>query len=397
LYDWLDRWLFIIIFLIGAIFIILLKHAGLKQWIVTMSPVVMMLIYTAYVSASSRYQLREDHAGDNLYYLGFLYTLTSLSYSLYEFSQEDQGTQRIISNFGIALATTIVGLALRVLFTQMREDPIEIERGARIELSQFVSNLKSEIDDTILAFNLFRRKTIQSIDEGFSEIREKVHETIIESNTCYSNMSKEIIYETEKLFRQIENIQVPHDLIERKIFSEIDEMLKRITDRIEGVIKKFSENFSQMNVNTGEIIDETENLLYRIRQIQVPPDLIEKQVYPEIDQLLIRTRNKVEDMIDKFVNNSYKMNVNTEEIVNETELLANRIRKIKAPPDLIEKQVYPEINNLLDHIKNFNDQVRDLVINMQGIVDMVQIPTESKPRNPSRFSRFPFRNLFHRG
>ena len=365
--DWLDRWLFIIVFLLGAILIIVLKHAGFKQWIVTVSPVAMMLLYTVYVSASSRYRLREDHAGDNLYYLGFLYTLTSLSYSLYEFTQEDQGTQRIISNFGIALATTIVGLALRVLFTQMREDPIEIEREARIELSQFVANLKSELDDAVLAFNSFRRSTLQSIDEGFSEIRTKVNDTLIESNACYSRMTTDMMAVTETLFHRIEQIQVPHDLIEKKLSSEIDTILKSISERIEEVIKKFLDHFTQININTEKVVAETKELFYRIEQIKVSPDLIEKQVSPEIDKLLKRANGNIEEIINKFVSHISQMSINTEEVVYATEILFHRIEQIQIPPNLIEKQVSPEIDILLNNIKQLNDQVKALIIHLQDV------------------------------
>src|SRR5438105_4735374 len=95
--DWLDKWLFFVAFAVGAIGIVGLKSWQFSQGVVTAFPLVIMLGYAFYVFVSQRYRLREDMAGDSLYYLGFLYTLTSLAYALYAFTQDDSNTQVIIS------------------------------------------------------------------------------------------------------------------------------------------------------------------------------------------------------------------------------------------------------------------------------------------------------------
>ena len=57
------------------------------------------------------FRLRDDQSGDNLYYMGFLFTLTSLAVSLYQFSAAGSAEQ-IVQNFGIAIASTIAGITL---------------------------------------------------------------------------------------------------------------------------------------------------------------------------------------------------------------------------------------------------------------------------------------------
>ena len=49
-------------------------------------------------------------AGDNFYYLGFIYTLASLSAALVELRTGINSTA-ILGAFGVALITTIVGIA----------------------------------------------------------------------------------------------------------------------------------------------------------------------------------------------------------------------------------------------------------------------------------------------
>src|SRR6266403_1908261 len=83
--DILDKWLFLAVFLLGAISIAVLKSLAVPQLFVTGAPVALMLCYFLCVLFTPRFALRDDHASDNLYYLGFLFTLVSLGLALYEF------------------------------------------------------------------------------------------------------------------------------------------------------------------------------------------------------------------------------------------------------------------------------------------------------------------------
>ncbi len=173
----LDKYLFFIVFLSGSCGIIAFKVSGFSQVFVTAWPIGLMLLYFFFTLVTKQYLLREDIVGDNLYYLGFLYTLTSLAYSLHIFSQDEGGAREIVSNFGIALATTIFGLALRVLLNQMREDPVEIERKARVDLAEAVSRLKSELNAAVLELKGFCQGVSRTLTET-GDHAEKKYRTI---------------------------------------------------------------------------------------------------------------------------------------------------------------------------------------------------------------------------
>ena len=110
-----DKYGFMVAFAAGTSLILVLKLLDVSQVITTSAAVSVMVIYATLIHFSVRLQLREDQAGDNLYYLGLLFTLVSLAWALYIFDP-GLGAKQIISSFGIALATTITGLFLRVLF-----------------------------------------------------------------------------------------------------------------------------------------------------------------------------------------------------------------------------------------------------------------------------------------
>src|SRR5690606_10820208 len=82
--------------------------------------------------------------------------LMSMAVALYEFgaigllggegASAEAGARQIIRNFGIALATTIAGIFLRVLLNQMRVDPADVERTTRMELADAATKLKAHLD-----------------------------------------------------------------------------------------------------------------------------------------------------------------------------------------------------------------------------------------------------------
>jgi hypothetical protein len=163
---------FFLIVVIGCSYIIAAKLHDLQAGLVTFGPVAVMLAYALLIGLARPLRLRDDQSGDNLYYMGFLFTLTSLGVSLYQFEADGAGVL-IVQNFGIAIASTITGIALRVFFNQMRRDPMEVEATARAELAQAARRVRRELDNTVLEFNQFRRMTQQMISDGLAETSEK--------------------------------------------------------------------------------------------------------------------------------------------------------------------------------------------------------------------------------
>ena len=113
------------------------------------------LVYFWLIIKTRRFRLREDKAADNLYFLGFLFTVSALIISLLKFSQ-NTGTETQIANnplvvvedLGIGLITTLFGLLLRVFVSQLRRDPEEIEEDVRISLADAADRLQGDITAT---------------------------------------------------------------------------------------------------------------------------------------------------------------------------------------------------------------------------------------------------------
>ncbi len=164
------RGLFLGFFIGGGIAIVLMKSYADSPGLAVILPVLLMGSYALTLMWPDMLP-RYESAGDNFYYLGFLYTLISLAISLYQFNTEG-ASSGIITSFGLALTSTILGLAGRILLSQSSEEATtDAERRARENLARANRRLRAEMEYSIAEFQQFRAEAglvFQHLDQGVS-------------------------------------------------------------------------------------------------------------------------------------------------------------------------------------------------------------------------------------
>jgi len=174
---------------IGVAFIVIAKSLAWPAAVVTGAPVALMVGYAIAIISLRRLRLRDDQTGDNFYYMGFIFTLTSLAMSLIQYSTGSDVSE-IVVNFGVAVASTIAGIVLRILFNLVRRDPVEVEHVARLELADASRRVRLELDGILLELAHFRRTNQQMLEEGFHEIREEVKRAANASNEAVTQSAE---------------------------------------------------------------------------------------------------------------------------------------------------------------------------------------------------------------
>lgn len=176
----IDQWGFVAFAVVGFAGIVSAKALEIPTTWVAVGALVAMFSYAVIIGRSGTGRVRADQAGDNCYYLGLIYTLASLSYAIATFDPADTATT-IVQGFGIALATTIFGLILRVFFSQGRPDLENVEEQTRVELTDAVVRLKAELGDVVRQLNDFTRIVQLSMTE--------LHQSATESISNFTNNS----------------------------------------------------------------------------------------------------------------------------------------------------------------------------------------------------------------
>lgn len=253
--DFPDQSLFFGAFLVGGAAIWYLKALGLPQYLVTIVPLGLMLLYAIAAIVSKRFRIREDRVGDNIYYLGFLYTLVSLAYALYVYNPDGSGATDIITNFGVAIFTTIFGLAGRVLFNQMREDPVEYEREARYSLAEASMALRTELSNISAEMSSFKRKIVQITEEGVVDVSNSAKESMSQNVKSFSGTAGEVIESIRSAFGTFTDHSTKLNEIASKNVEALQSLFNRI-EQIEASPEIFAEKFDPVIKKFEEVADE---------------------------------------------------------------------------------------------------------------------------------------------
>jgi len=250
-----DQFLFFGMFILGMVAILTLKGLGYSQITVTCFPVSLMILYGGIAWATKQYRIREDRVGDNIYYLGFLYTLISLAYALYAYQADGSGVEIILTNFGIAIFTTIIGLAGRIFFNQMREDPVEYEREARYALAEASGALRSELANISTDVSSFKRKLVQIMEEGVVDISNSAKASMAETANTFSSTTNEVLRSIQAALEAFTDHSTNLNEIASKNVKALQALFKRI-EKIDTVPELIAAKFDPILLKFDEVASD---------------------------------------------------------------------------------------------------------------------------------------------
>jgi hypothetical protein len=260
--------LFFAVVVVGSGYIIFSKLDDFGALAVTAVPVLIMIGY-ALLLGTRLFRLRDDQSGDNLYYMGFLFTLTSLAVSLYQFSAAGSAEQ-IVQNFGIAIASTIAGITLRIFFNQMRRDPVEVEATARLELAEASRRVKRELEGAILEFGYFRRTTQQSLTDALDEVKE----SLAAAREQFAADMARLAVTANKPFEEAS----------RRSGATLDRLNERTVAVLE-VSRQLVQEGEQLAKNTTSIVKAIDDVFARLASHQTSDQVIDSKLVPMVQSL----------------------------------------------------------------------------------------------------------------
>lgn len=346
-YVWFARVPFLVASVGGGTALIAMKAIGFSQLSVTFVAIAFLLGYALSVQSIRILRLREDLLGDNCYYLGFLYTLFSLAWALYEFGQNGN-TSLIVANFGLGLGSTIVGVLLRVTINQSRKDAIETEQDARIELSDAVIRMRNKIDDAVVALDSFCRTTQQTAMEQINA------SAIQASGALESGVEK------------------------------VGEASTKVLERIEKAFEEFRAHAAQLNEVSAGTVKAMSAVLRKIEKIEAPSDLVSSRFTPllevaekaaqQINQQLIREeemmketserRERIGDGLDAFISQLGTVSSSLSTTVQAVEKTFTSARDVSQQVAELADQSKKSVEGQIKVSKELSDGTHELMANL---------------------------------
>lgn len=242
-----EKWFFLACAVVGGVVIATVDIAAWSKWVAVTACVLIMIGYGVCAFHVSGLKVRADQAADNLYYLGLLYTLTSLGVALIRFTGTELATEAILSNFGIAIFTTIAGLAGRVLVGQFREDPEDAEEEARLALSQTVRRMRQELDLSVAELKSFA-----------DAMRQVVGEFTQRANTSTVEALEQAVGQFER-------------------------SAGAMGEKFEASAEQFSTRVNSFDSSLERVVSAVEGLMDRIGAVKADADVIERGLRPALE------------------------------------------------------------------------------------------------------------------
>ena len=324
--------LFFIFAIGGSILLYFTKSMSLPGEVIVACSFGVMLTYAFFILIVPATRLRLDVAADNMYYLGFLYTLSSLAVAIYV----DEAS-KVLANFGVAITCTIIGIAFRVALNQLRVDPYDVEAASRVELSSATKRVSKELDQTVKELTKFRTMSMQVMAEGYEEVQKNVDgagknmfaslkETSDKNSEILMGMAEQSNTALQGFSDAIKSFKNSND----EIVSANMEMLNQIA-KTSTALQDLAEKYSNTNSIENKVIDE----------VKIGMNEFRSKMFDESSKSITVVRNGMKELQTTILEENKKSSKTLDDVLKvhsaKTEKVLNNLTKKTTKKEKEEK------------------------------------------------------------
>ena len=314
--------LFLVMFVGGGLSI----GAGVLFSSLVMAVIIPCALVGGYAFATTKAKnsdLSKSKVGDSCYFLGFSFTLISLSATLINLSgQVDAGDTvdmgQVVGGFGAALTTTLTGLLCRLLFTTLA--------------SSFMSSkdkLEEEIEDAMRTFSMQLQSLVDDVNLSITTIGATIGDTNLELNKSYKGQMqdniKTISSSVANFAERLDEVEISRDMVVRPINEAMSSMIETLEMHSKDMVDVHA-NVSKGTSDLSKQIDKSNQLVN---------SYIEKfsGEFEKISAEQVAVFKKTADEISLSVKQNFsdiseiKVDL-TDNIVNELNVLKNQLESI---------------------------------------------------------------------
>lgn len=224
-------------------------------------------IYALMAYKSQSDFMEQEVVADAIYYLGFLYTFMALLVGFLS-SVGNVAALNIIELIGVALMTTVVGLAIRIYLVHFQRLDLSEEQEIRQSVVQSMSLLNREINDSIEHIKNLREESVgnltgtiddiqnsitnslQDFQVGLEDQLNNVRSTVTEQmNINLSNQMDNLNHIAEESVQNLSNVTAT--LASR--INDIDIPQDIVTARIDSALENFRNQSNMLGMEVQEV------------------------------------------------------------------------------------------------------------------------------------------------
>jgi len=307
-----------------------------------------------------------DRASDNAYYIGLLYTLVSLSYSLIKLLKsigpdqiiESKVVLSLLPDFGLALGTTIAGIGARVWLGQFTNNSGEFDNEAREQLGKMVSEIKT----SMIQFQGDLNTLSKTYNNSSEELNRRVSETLAEATKIHADNIKTVSMEMVTLAEE-----------NKKQILTIGDLTLNISKSLESSAETLKTSFDSISTsietNMSNLTENLDNSSQKISNVVSTIDSAAQQISITV-RLLSGLNDKEKEVTETF-----------QQIVSRLKLTLPKLNQVETSITAINTMFVDKINGLDNNINDLKDTAKD--INKSAVE--VKSSTKAAKESTSRY------------
>jgi hypothetical protein len=270
---------FVSITLLGIFSYLVAASFGIPTSALFLIPLAAMTIYCIIISLVPA-KHRDVADADNAYYMGFIFTMTSLGFALFKIEPQGDNiaTSKLIREFGIALSSTIWGIFLRIVISPKRQDIDSEEATARSLLQESVvgfskvlnesgqlvkesyeqhvnkfttamTAVSNRIETDLNAFNTKLSKIFLDIHQILGK---SLPDTLDKTNDSLTNICASIIQNSSKLQNAID-MQLVQIVKTNEIIKEKNQEFQTSFNNMNDAMQTLTRNLSKIEIDNAAV------------------------------------------------------------------------------------------------------------------------------------------------
>ena len=339
----LPRIMFVGTYILGVILIILATiFAQENTLIVLLVSIIPMIIYGIYVY-SNRKKPNVNTIADSAYFLGFLFTITSISLALYFLTPNENDLtkqfNRIIQIFGFALITTIIGLLIKVCVVNLKPDLDDLSENIMENLHESVSLFDDELVNAI---------------ERFQEIDQQLSDRYTDFTNKVIRMEKDTL---EKTSGHLDHI----------ITNSGQELEKFINESGQSLTTSMEESSKTLTAILTKVVKDIEE---GGKALDVPSDLFTDKLSEPLSNMKNQI-NEFNNELSEVIKSQRAIASNTEKVSNIVTNLAEKMDIAEKLPDFVTviDNSINEINLMTDTLKNTGNKLNEITQSFEKVIE----------------------------
>jgi hypothetical protein len=231
-------------------------------------PLCVMLAYIAIGVKRTDKSLSDEKFADSCYYLGFLFTITSIVFSLFDLPNIGTQMSVIAVRFGAAMISTLLGLSVRVFMVSFREDLDDAMKFAEDKVIESTHRLGDQLTIAVDRFRDFQSQVDEATTHSISKVAVGIEALTKSYGEQLTQFFAQLAAENTKAFKASQ--------------ADVHDASARLSSSVDGYVAGLKQSIGSIE---NRVIEFSDVVTRRLENTTFPDDYFTTRLAAPLDKL----------------------------------------------------------------------------------------------------------------